>query len=243
MGMLRTFGIGDSKYDAAGVRRTLRNTFHTNVYRILEAIDDKDMFGYEQECQYFPGHATIPESQSTSIDTIVQFIYLAVGAEVTERISQAYQWLCGAYYGPKNAKTVAAKDPTLIVCIGYSRGAFTARAVAGMVERFGMLKAKPGVDYQSATFKSLVDRLRATYFWQNVEKAGLTGKLNFFPEDEKAAVKNVTELGEFNKAELWGIACWDSVGMSVSTSTWVLQRRILIKNPYRSFWRASISMA
>ena len=131
-------------------------------------------------------------------------MYLTTGVEVTQRITETYVWLCSAY----NPNSSVKKK---IIFIGWSCGAFTARAVAGMVARYGILRAKDG-DYKSKNFKGLVDQLRATYFKQNVEMAGVASRIQWMPEDNSLAVSNYKTLGSFEPADIEAYACWETVG-------------------------------
>ncbi len=89
---------------------------------------------------------------------------LSFGVEAPDRITQTYIWLYN--------ESVKNK----IIFVRWSRGAFTVRAVSGMVNRYGILRAVDG-NYKSAAFKKLVDKVRATYFKENIDKARMTSKI------------------------------------------------------------------
>jgi uncharacterized protein (DUF2235 family) len=72
---------------------------------------------------------------------------LASGRGVYENIAEAYRFLMANWSGPQDR----------IFCFGFSRGAFTARCVVGMVNMFGMLARQ---------HESLVPTLIRIYFSQ-----------------------------------------------------------------------------
>ena len=99
-----------------------------------------------------------------------------------------------------------------IIFVGWSRGAFTARAVARVVSRYGMLRAKDGKE-RTDEFTGLVDKLRALYFKQNIDKARIASKIQWNLEDTRLTVANHETLGKFLRADAEAYACCETVGM------------------------------
>ena len=81
----------------------------------------------------------------------------AFGAGVPEHIREAYSFICANW-----------DDGDEIVLVGFSRGAFTARSVAGMIGALGLLN-RSGMDNFYAIFK-------------DIENARITGYEDEFPE-------------------------------------------------------------
>ena len=180
----------------------MKNAYPTNIWRLLAGLEDKDKDGNDQLCQYFPGVATTAIPKLEDISILLRLMQMSFGVEAPDRITQTYIWLCSVY-----KESVKNK----IIFVGWSRGAFTVRAVGGMVSRYGILRAADG-NYKSDAFKKLVDKLRATYFKENIDKAGMTSKIKWCREDTGLAVTNVSDLGVFKPAEIEAYACWETVG-------------------------------
>ena len=101
-------------------------TDHTNVlklYRLCAFTDD-------QRCFYDPGVGTgaLASGWSPVSDNLRQLLGLATGWGVDANILQAYEFLVRHY-----------RDDDRIFLFGFSRGAYTARAVAGMIQIIGLL--------------------------------------------------------------------------------------------------------
>ena len=104
----------------------------TNVFRTLSALQTRDP---AQVIFYDPGVGSPIDAPGTTWwDKTMQFkeriMGLAFGNGVFENIAQAYEFLMHEY-----------QDGDEIYVFGFSRGAFTARAVVGMVNAFGLLPA------------------------------------------------------------------------------------------------------
>lgn len=78
--------------------------------------------------------------------------------------------------------------------------------LAGMVSRYGILRAKDG-KYKIDKFTGLVDKLRATYFKQNIDNARIASKIQWNP------VANHETLGKFLPVDVEAYACWETVGI------------------------------
>lgn len=91
----------------------------TNVAKIYNALDRTP--GNGQKSYYHPGVGTSP----TRWDRIMGG---ATGSGLRANVMSAYRWL-GAHYTPGDH----------IFLFGFSRGAYTARAVAGVIARVGLI--------------------------------------------------------------------------------------------------------
>lgn len=128
---------------SAGVR-------DTNVVRLVEMLRDpenRDEQGPPQIVYYDPGVGSpvgLPATGPCSAlaEPIRRAANLALGRGVYENIGEAYLFLCREYgrFAPPGGET---KDE--IYLFGFSRGAFTARCVAGMVNLFGVIR--PGQEH------------------------------------------------------------------------------------------------
>jgi hypothetical protein len=93
----------------------------TNVVRLFNLVADKDKDGVEQKKYYHPGVGTDGGLVSRALGG-------GIGIGLNRNIKSGYRWLCDHY---------AARD--LIFLFGFSRGAYTARSLGGMVTRFGLI--------------------------------------------------------------------------------------------------------
>ena len=92
----------------------------SNVVKICRALDDRDENGVEQRYYYDQGVGTAGWR-----DKLKGGIF---GIGVSENILQAYKWLATHY-----------RDGDSIFLFGFSRGAYTARSIGGLVGRCGIL--------------------------------------------------------------------------------------------------------
>lgn len=110
----------------------------TNVlkfFRMLDRTDEK-----RQICYYQPGIGTVVEASSALSRSKVfarhnnkNLIDCAIAYTLDSHIRRAYQFLMQNYENGDN-----------IYFVGFSRGAFTARVLSGMIERVGLLS--PGLE-------------------------------------------------------------------------------------------------
>jgi uncharacterized protein (DUF2235 family) len=92
----------------------------TNVWLMKENIADRSADGIDQLCFYDPGVGT------GKSDRLKGGIW---GKGLSENIQQGYTWLCERY-----------ADGDLIFVFGFSRGAYTARSLVGLVRKAGLLQ-------------------------------------------------------------------------------------------------------
>ena len=111
----------------------------TNVVRLFNALAEADGGGIAQKRYYHPGVGT----EGSLIDKIKGG---AAGVGLDKNIMGAYRWLCGKYVGGDN-----------IALFGFSRGAFTARSLAGMIGACGLL------DLTGVNDKEAWERVQTAY--------------------------------------------------------------------------------
>ncbi len=91
----------------------------TNVYRLYRSIKDRDG-DVLQRLFYDPGVGT---SQLTRLRGGL------FGYGLSRNLQEGYEWLAGQY-----------KDGDEIYIFGFSRGAYTARSLAGMIRKCGLMR-------------------------------------------------------------------------------------------------------
>ena len=104
----------------------------TNVVKIHRAILPEDADGVLQVSHYVTGIASAK-------DTRAQFLKGAVGYEVGDRIQDGYRFLVDAY-----------EPGDEIFLFGFSRGAFEARSLAGLISLLGIAKQGSGFSVADA---------------------------------------------------------------------------------------------
>lgn len=75
----------------------------------------------------------------------------AFGLGIAENIREVYSYICANYV-----------DGDEILLLGYSRGAFTARSVAGMISDLGLL-TRQGMEYFYPVFKDMQNWMDDSY--------------------------------------------------------------------------------
>lgn len=103
----------------------------TNVVRLAYRVAKRDAAGVPQVVYYDPGVGT-----GNTIDRLTGG---AIGRGVEENIHDAYRFLVGNY---------EYRDELFV--FGFSRGAFTARSLVGMVRKCGILAGKHARHYREA---------------------------------------------------------------------------------------------
>ncbi|MBO3744962.1 DUF2235 domain-containing protein [Streptosporangiaceae bacterium NEAU-GS5] len=101
-----------------GTWSTPENESVTNVYRLYNALAPKDSFGNCQRRHYQPGVGT--ES--------ARLLGGAFGLGLSHNVMAAYLWLTTRY-----------EPGDQIALFGFSRGAYTARSLAGMISACGLI--------------------------------------------------------------------------------------------------------
>lgn len=116
-----------------GTGNILGDSRDTNVVKLFRAVDKSD--AARQIAFYDPGVGTPNEFPAVNpiergLRASSQLMGLALGRGVFDNIAEAYRFLVEQY-----------QDGDRICLFGFSRGAFTARAVAGMVNMYGLVHA------------------------------------------------------------------------------------------------------
>lgn len=109
----------------------------TNVYKFYTAVSEDD----EQDRYYRSG-------VGTSGGFLRKLSGGALGYGIDDDIKSPYKWLCDRYDPDK-------KDE--IFLIGFSRGAYTVRSLAGLISRFGLCAFKNGEMEESARWAQVSD--------------------------------------------------------------------------------------
>lgn len=100
---------------------------NTNVVRLVQVLNRNPN---EQIHYYDPGVGTFPEpSFATKIGKwFSELMGLAFGLGLTRKVGEAYSFLMDQY-----------QEGDQVYIFGFSRGAYTARALAGVIHQFGLL--------------------------------------------------------------------------------------------------------
>lgn len=111
---------------------------HTNVSRLHAALPDEYCGCIEQSKFYDTGVGTMPGSR---------FVGGAIGLGLDDNVRQGYCWLIEKYASAagepprvveEDGEEFVAGDEIFI--FGFSRGAYTARSLAGLINRCGLLR-------------------------------------------------------------------------------------------------------
>ena len=111
----------------------------SNVTRIVRALKHKDEAGISKIAFYQRGVGTNGDLEDQAISGIT-------GSDLSEHVREAYDFLANNYEPETQADLDDESKPRDdIVLLGFSRGAFTARAVASLISDVGVL-TKIGMD-------------------------------------------------------------------------------------------------
>lgn len=124
----------------------------------------------------------------------------------TQRVRQAYAYLCANY-----------RDGDEIFLVGFSRGAFTARSVAGMISNLGLL-TREGVEHFYPIFRDM-------QHWMDDDYQDPFAAVPFAdkPKGPLAALEYRTRLAEMGLTRVYqkngrdlitikAVCVWDTVG-------------------------------
>lgn len=100
---------------------------NTNVWRLSQMVARHDQNGIRQLSYYTPGVGTARGEKIRGG---------ALGYGLDEDVMEAYRWLMGHF--DQNDEGTPSDE---IYIFGFSRGAFTARSLSGMIARCGLLRA------------------------------------------------------------------------------------------------------
>ncbi|MGH6892818.1 MAG: DUF2235 domain-containing protein [Dongiaceae bacterium] len=125
----------------------------TNVYLLYDALTNDTQFGTQQITWYDPGVGTgtsraakqagfatrilrkiinvLPDTLTEYADKVLKLVESATGASIEENIEQGYREIVRNY-----------EPGDRIFVFGFSRGAYTARCIAGVIQRCGLLRSE-----------------------------------------------------------------------------------------------------
>ncbi len=163
----------------------------TNVLRIMKVIDQK------QPAYYDPGVGTFPEpGYVTSIGKrLSDLAGLAFGAGLMWKVGEAYSYLMETW-----------EPGDLVFIFGFSRGAYSARVLAGLLHAFGLLSQgnQNLVPYMMRMFKGLRDERK-----KNDNKVGRWRKL--CDEFRKTFARDVVLGDRERRFPTHFLGVWDTV--------------------------------
>jgi uncharacterized protein (DUF2235 family) len=169
----------------------------TNVSRLFEAVLDRGMDGGEQLKYYDEGVGRAIESTtpwSRLMDGMRGGIF---GDGIVENVLQAYCWLIEYY------RSSSDTSPPDVYIFGFSRGAFTARLLAGLLGASGLLKREQVIKRgRNLWTNSLVQSAWARY------KPGRSAWRQSMPFQETVPEWNTVA----DPAVVRFLGVWDTVG-------------------------------
>jgi uncharacterized protein (DUF2235 family) len=185
---------------------------NTNVWRLKSLCAPKTSDGVVQLVYYDIG--------------VNGFIGGAFGKGLNANIAQAYEWLIDNY---------SPGDDIFI--FGFSRGAYTARSLAGLIAKHGMLKAGAplGVKQLYERYKRKDDRT----VWQ-LQRASALGELTDASVEEQWLLKysepiNIKMVGVWDTVGALGIPFFSIQGISRQTFGFLhTGLRTMIENGYHA---------
>lgn len=112
-----------------GTNNQLRAADNTNVVRLLNLLDLSDPS--RQVAYYDPGVGTFssPSAWSPPARALSRYAGLMFGAGLRQNLGEAYSYITSTYESGDH-----------IFVFGFSRGAYTARALTGLLEVFGVFR-------------------------------------------------------------------------------------------------------
>jgi uncharacterized protein (DUF2235 family) len=148
---------------------------NTSVERLRQLIAPHDAAGIEQLVNYLPG---VGVSRG-----LTHLLGGAFGYGLSDNVIEGYRWLCAVWQPGDD-----------IYLFGFSRGAYTARSLGGMIRKCGLLRR--GAD-------------------DSVAKADISGAYDFYrdmgtkPDDPAAVAFRASHSTEI---EIHFVGVWDTVG-------------------------------
>ncbi|KAF2843357.1 hypothetical protein M501DRAFT_925408 [Patellaria atrata CBS 101060] len=162
----------------------------SNVTRITRAIKPESSDGTQQVVFYQEGIATMG-------GIFTRVVGGAIGAGVQENVREGYSFLCNNYHPGDE-----------IILLGFSRGAFTARSIAGLIAIIGLL-TKKALNYLPEIHRDVRNRRKRDYKPKNPD----------IPFSNKPSANDPAYALELERARMtWlnvsikAIGVWDTVG-------------------------------
>ncbi|KAF2461900.1 hypothetical protein BDY21DRAFT_3243 [Lineolata rhizophorae] len=168
----------------------------SNVTRISRAIPAKTFDGHDQIVFYQSG-------VGTSWSTVERYVGGATGEGLSENIREAYGFICNNW---------AEGDE--IFLIGFSRGAWTARSIGGLIGSMGLLN-KEGLPFFYDVLKdwenagSLKYKPKLPSALADFKLEAVPGNAQDYLSDYKAKLKH---MGMIREPRVMAIGVWDTVG-------------------------------
>lgn len=134
------------------------NDIGPNISNVLKLFRIAEK-GEQQHVYYNPGIGTIAKLATWARlqQKLSEFFGLATGYGLDDNIIDAYSYLCGTY-----------AEGDRIFLFGFSRGAYTVRAVAGMIDMIGLLRPDQFNidDYALTAYKRAAEQHELKIAWQ-----------------------------------------------------------------------------
>jgi len=181
-----------------------RNQIPSNVVRIVRALKHFDDAGIEQLAYYQRGVGTDNDWEDKIVGGLT-------GNDLGEHIREAYGMIANNFNPESQKELQSGTGPVdQIVMLGFSRGAFTARAIASLISDVGLL-TKLGMEYFWGVFEDWKNQDIPEYkseWFQN--KFPNDGKVHFTdPKYRQALMDNgLTRWG----MKIRAVGVWDTVG-------------------------------
>jgi len=161
----------------------------TNVTKLCALLDPD---GQDQRLYYDPGVGNPGQLPgATWVDTLRREVErlsgLAFGQGVYENIAEGYAFLMENY-----------REGDQIFLFGFSRGAFTARSIGGLVTQFGLLRPEA---------RALIPTLLHTYFADRPKDAAKRAHYHAITDQ----VSGLFCSGQSRQAWVWFVGVWDTV--------------------------------
>jgi uncharacterized protein (DUF2235 family) len=192
----------------------------TNVVRVARRLDKTDNNGVRQVVFYDPGLGTehAPGALTGIGRSITKILGLAFGYGLGKNLGDAYAFLMQNY-----------EPGDRIYIFGFSRGAYTARALTGLLSRVGLLDRgnnslipyvikyyREGNDYQLNFFKKRFSRTYALTRGQVIPEPWEDPQSKFMKESSKGVIPvhflgvwdTVSSIGIFRKKTLLPDTDW-----------------------------------
>jgi len=169
----------------------------TNVVRLIQVLDrDRSK---RQRLYYDPGVGTLPEPGALLpvLKTVTQWFGLAFGLGLSRKIIQAYTYLID-FWEPNDR----------VFLFGFSRGAYTARVLAGLLHQLGLLPRGNYnlIPYAMKYFRRITD---ARHYKSRVVDAGKWKQL--CDEFRRTFAREVTPGDEERRFQVHFLGVWDTV--------------------------------
>ncbi|KAJ5298413.1 uncharacterized protein N7443_006533 [Penicillium atrosanguineum] len=194
----------------------------TNVTRAYRALKKRDSAGWTQIMYYHSGVGT----SGGLADSLAGGVF---GAGVSENIREAYSFIATNY-----------EPGDEIVLVGFSRGAFTARSVAGLITEIGLLTSK-GMEFLYPIFKD-VENAKDPHYKDKFPTVPFSHKPRT-PNNGREYKRRLEEDGLTRVYDPDGypikvrcVAVWDTVGsLGFSAIFWSQQAAMLMFNRHPGY--------